>query len=204
MNAAERLEESIYVGLDPGSRILGWAAVRAAGTRLAHVDFGSVRADRSDDFCDRLRFVADEVEAILVRLKPKAVAIERAFVAKNPATALRIAELRGALFLVVHRSGARLVEVAPKTAKKTLVGRGAAKKSQVAFMVEKLFGVAIDNIDADATDAMAIAVRLALDSSLRDIVGEQVTTPLEERLDRLRRENPRQLPKGLRRAANKT
>ena len=113
------------------------------------------------------------MSAICLTHKPDIAIIERAFVAKNAHSAMRIAEMRGALAYVALRAGAAVAECSPRAAKLAVSGLGHARKSQVAFMIEKLLGVSTENADADATDAMAIAIRCALDRSLIEKADEE-------------------------------
>ena len=49
-------------------------------------------------------------------------------------------------------------EATPNEVKQAVCGNGAAEKSQVATMVERLLGVSLAGADDDATDALAIAI----------------------------------------------
>src|SRR5207244_10108302 len=63
----------------------------------------------------------------------------------------------GAAILAAEENGLPVFEYAPRRIKQATVGRGAAGKNQVAFMVRALLGLT-ETPDADAADALAIGL----------------------------------------------
>lgn len=147
----------IVLGFDPGTRRAGWGAVVEApeGPRL--VGCGALDAPARAALELRLARMAEGVEVLLDRLRPSVVALESAFAARNVQSALRIGEARGVVLACCARRGVAVDQIAPASAKKAVVGHGAASKEQVAAMVATALGVAID-APADATDALALAL----------------------------------------------
>ena len=54
--------------------------------------------------------------------------------------------------------GVQIYEYAPRKAKMTICGNGAASKEQVSLMVQRTLGIEIANKYLDATDALALAM----------------------------------------------
>jgi crossover junction endodeoxyribonuclease RuvC len=146
------------LGIDPGTRVIGFGAVRLGpdGPRL--VGAGVIRTSARADAATRLGELGEGIERVLAELRPEVVVVERAFAARNVASALRLGEGRGVVLCAAARAGARVVELAPASAKKALVGNGMAHKSQVAAMVARLLGLAAAPEPLDATDALALAL----------------------------------------------
>jgi crossover junction endodeoxyribonuclease RuvC len=142
------------LGIDPGSRVTGWGLVEERGGKLTQVAAG-VTAPRGE-LIARLAQVAAHVEALIEQWRPEAIAIERAFVGKSAASALRLGEARGALFAVAGRSGLPVVDYAPATVKVAVAGSGNAEKDMVARGVQHLLGGT--HAAGDATDALAVAI----------------------------------------------
>jgi crossover junction endodeoxyribonuclease RuvC len=142
------------LGIDPGTRVTGWGLVEERGGRLAQVASG-VAAPRGD-LVTRLALVAAHVDELIQRWRPEAIAIERAFVGRSAASALRLGEARGALFAVAGRSGVSVVDYAPATVKVAVAGSGNAEKDMVARGVAQLLGGT--HVAGDATDALAVAI----------------------------------------------
>ena len=87
----------------------------------------------------------------------RCAAIETAFVAANPGTALKLGQARGALISACIVGGVEVHEYAPSRMKLALTGRGAAGKQQVQYMVRALLGLAAAP-QADAADALGFAI----------------------------------------------
>jgi crossover junction endodeoxyribonuclease RuvC len=160
------LDPHLVLGIDPGTIVVGYGAVRAANTRAAHfsaprvqlVEAGVLRAHRERPLAERLGLLLDLLDALVLELRPAVVVVERAFTAKNPLTALRLGEGRGLAIAVAARRGCRVVERTPAQCKRQITGSGAATKALVARAVESLLGRTLDGSPRDATDALALAL----------------------------------------------
>ncbi len=147
----------VVLGIDPGTRVLGYGAlVAAARPRLLAA--GEIRSGARVAVPERLATIRRELDALLARLDPDVVVIEQAFAALNVQSALRMGEGRGVVLACAACAGAQIVQITPAEAKQTLVGNGAADKRQVARMV----AILLDRDDLperlDVTDALAIAL----------------------------------------------
>ena len=145
------------LGLDPGLRRMGWGAIDCAGSRLSHVAHGVISTDSSEDLGPRLATLHRELTHMIAAVKPQAIAIEQAFVHRDPSAALKLGQARGIAFLVGAQVGVDIAEYAPNQVKKSVVGAGHAGKEQVLFMVRRLLpACGVDQ--ADAADALAVAI----------------------------------------------
>jgi crossover junction endodeoxyribonuclease RuvC len=162
---------TIVMGIDPGTRVLGYGAVVVApkGPRLLAA--GALRAGKDDDVPARLAHLRAELELLLAKIRPTVIVVEQAFAARNVQSALRIGEGRGVVLACAAATGARIVQYAPAVAKKALVGNGAADKSQVAFMVGQLLGLAKPPEPLDATDALGLALACVQRSAFEERIA---------------------------------
>lgn len=142
------------LGIDPGSRATGWALVEECGGGLARLA-GGVAAPRGD-LAERLGRLAASIDDVIGRWRPETMAVERAFLGKNVASALRLGEVRGALYAVAGRRGLPVVDYAPATVKVAVTGHGQAEKEMVAAGVRRILGGEAEA--GDATDALAVAI----------------------------------------------
>lgn len=147
----------VVLGIDPGTRVLGYGALVAA-PRPRLLAAGEVRCGVGATVPDRLGTIRRELDALLARLDPDVVVVEQAFAARNVQSALRMGEGRGVVLACAACHGARVEQLTPAEAKKTLVGNGGADKQQVARMV----AILLDRDDLperlDVTDALALAL----------------------------------------------
>ena len=147
----------IVLGIDPGTRVMGYGALVLApeGPRL--VACGVLRPDARAAVPARLGELQGDLEALLTALRPGVLCIERAFHARNAQAAFRLGEARGVVLAAAARAGVEVLELAPAAAKKAVLGHGGASKEQVARMIAMLLGTPLSGVPNDATDALALA-----------------------------------------------
>jgi crossover junction endodeoxyribonuclease RuvC len=145
------------LGLDPGLGHMGWGVIDCEGMRLAHVAHGVIATRAADSLGLRLLALHAEVSRIIADLKPGAIAVEQAFVHKDPSAALKLGHARAVALLAAAQAGLDIAEYAPNHIKKSVVGVGHADKNQVLAMVKRLLpACGVDQ--ADAADALAAAI----------------------------------------------
>lgn len=145
------------IGIDPGTRALGWGVVDRQGTRRLHVAHGVVTPPKQGTLADRLLYIDEELQSVLAELEPDASAVESIFYAKDPQSAAKLGHARGVVLLALRRAGLSVYEYPPARVKRTVVGRGRADKRQVAHIVAATFGLARPP-PSDAADALAVAL----------------------------------------------
>ncbi|MDP3430740.1 MAG: crossover junction endodeoxyribonuclease RuvC [Desulfomicrobium sp.] len=148
--------ERIILGVDPGSRCMGYGLVRERSGVLSLVEAGVVRPDE-EAMSARLGLMFTRIGELLRAHEPQSVAVENVFFARNSASALKLGQARGAVLAACGVHGAQVFGYEPTLVKKSLVGAGRAEKSQVSFMVGQLLGVKPDWAE-DAGDALALAI----------------------------------------------
>jgi crossover junction endodeoxyribonuclease RuvC len=145
------------LGLDPGLARMGWGAIEISGTRLTHVAHGVLTSQATMDLGRRLAALHGALAIVIADVKPDAVAVEQAFVHKDPSAALKLGHARAIALLAAAQAGIEIAEYTPNHIKKCVVGAGHAGKEQVLAMVRRLLPQAgVDQ--ADAADALACAI----------------------------------------------
>jgi crossover junction endodeoxyribonuclease RuvC len=147
----------IVLGIDPGTRVMGYGALVIAPSGPRFLACGVLAAAARAAVPVRLAEIQRGLEELLGALRPSWLALERAFHAKNAQAALRIGEARGIALAAAARAGVEVIELAPAAAKKAVIGHGGASKEQVAHMVARLLGTGPMDVPTDATDALALA-----------------------------------------------
>jgi crossover junction endodeoxyribonuclease RuvC len=157
------------LGLDPGLARMGWGVIVVDGNRLSHVAHGVLTSDAKSGLGARLLALHSGLAQIIAELSPQAIAIEQAFVHKDPSAALKLGHARAVALLAAAQGGLDIAEYAPNHIKKCVVGAGHAGKEQVQAMVRHLLP-ASNVTAADAADALAAAIAHAhLSSTLARI-----------------------------------
>lgn len=140
------------LGLDPGTRVTGIGVIergRLVEARQLQLGDGAMPA--------RLGAIFDGVRAVIEEFAPEVVAIETVFVSRNPQSAIKLGQARGAAICAAVQKGLAVHEYPPRLIKQAIVGRGAADKTQVQHMVRALIG-GDRSYGADAADALAVAL----------------------------------------------
>lgn len=146
------------LGLDPGSRVVGYAVVD--GTALggfAYRECGIIRTTEGSPIEIRLLEIAVELREVLGEHLPTVAAVEDVFQNKNARSALVLGQARGAALLVLAEAGVTVASYPPATVKRTVCGSGRATKEQVQRMVTTLARLRRPP-PPDAADALALAI----------------------------------------------
>ncbi|MBW3549269.1 MAG: crossover junction endodeoxyribonuclease RuvC [Proteobacteria bacterium] len=147
------------LGIDPGSQCTGVGVIDvAADGRCSFVHCEALKLLGADDFPSRLGLLCEGLERVMDSWRPQQVAIETVFMDKSATSALKLGHARGAALATVVRRRLKVSEYAPRVIKQSLVGRGAADKLQVQHMVRLLLNLPEMKLQADAADALAVAL----------------------------------------------
>ena len=144
------------LGIDPGSRFTGYGIIDVEGDRAALVEQGIIKTG-GGEFPERLGKIFDGIRSVIDEYSPGEVAVESVFISKNPSSALKLGQARGAAICAAISRGLTVSEYTPRSVKQAIVGRGGADKVQVQHMVCVLLRLA-ETPAEDAADALAVAL----------------------------------------------
>ncbi|MEK7512606.1 MAG: crossover junction endodeoxyribonuclease RuvC [Patescibacteria group bacterium] len=147
----------ILLGVDPGSVRVGYGAIAAQGSLLIHLESGLIPVPGATK-AERLVALEQSLGALIDRLHPERVGIERLFIGKNRKTANEVAHARGVIIATIARRGVPIVELSPSEVKCAVTGTGTASKGGVARMVALLLRLDGTRQIDDVTDALAVAI----------------------------------------------
>jgi crossover junction endodeoxyribonuclease RuvC len=145
------------LGIDPGSRILGWGVVESEGRGVRHVAHGVFRLDATAPLERRLVELFGLLGEALALHAPTAVAVEGVFTFRNARSALVLGHARGVALLVAARANLPVFEYAPAAVKRAVGVGGAGAKEAVSRAVCGFLGLDAPP-RADASDALAVAM----------------------------------------------
>jgi len=150
----------IALGIDPGTRRVGYGLVRKDGAGLVFVAAGILKIASADD-PSALEETKRELDALIKKYKPEVMGVERLFFAKNQKTAISVAQARGVILLCAKERGLPIREYTPNEVKLGVTGYGSADKKAVLKMVRLTLGLSELKVIDDASDALAIAIMAA-------------------------------------------
>ena len=155
-------KNQIVIGVDPSLRGTGYGVIQLVKPNPRALAHGTIRCPATWVRSRCLAKIAQTLREIIVRHQPTVCAIEGLFFAQNLQTALIMGEARGAAMAVLAEAGLDIFEIAPRKVKQALVGYGAAQKTAVSKMVQRLLQLP-EPPSPDAADALAIALAHAHD-----------------------------------------
>jgi crossover junction endodeoxyribonuclease RuvC len=151
------------LGIDPGSQRTGVGIidVDASGkaTHVFHAPLNLLVGDAAakGNLPLRLKLLLDGLGEVIDAHRPDEAAIEQVFMARNPDSALKLGQARGAAICAAVMRDLPVHEYAAREIKLALVGKGSADKVQVQHMVGIMLNLK-GKLQADAADALAVAI----------------------------------------------
>lgn len=148
----------IILGIDPGYAIVGYGVIKYESNRFTVLDYGAVTTPAGMPFVERLEIIYDELNVIMARFKPEAMAIEKLFYNTNQKTVIDVAQARGVTVLAAKKNGLSMFEYTPLQVKQSVVGYGRAEKKQVQEMTRVILNLEKIPKPDDTADALAMAI----------------------------------------------
>jgi crossover junction endodeoxyribonuclease RuvC len=168
---AERMFDTLILGVDPGTASVGLAAVAQEGPTLSVAWYDTVVTANGEAPAKRLRRIHEAVGQALASHRPGAMALERLMWGRNTGSGMEVARASGVIALAAAEAGVPVEEYAPLEVKMAVTGVGNATKGQVRRSLTRLLRVQGVPSDPDAADAVAVAVCHLQQSRLRALTG---------------------------------
>jgi len=145
------------LAIDPALRKTGYAIVESSGRDLRTITYGTIVNPPKLLPSGCLVAICQQLRDVIHAHQPTVCAIESTIYVQSFKTAIVLGTARGACLLAAAEHGMPIYEYAPREIKQAAVGRGAAAKEQVAFMIRSLLRLR-ETPPADAADALAVAI----------------------------------------------
>ena len=148
----------IILGVDPGTIITGYGLIEYTNNKFRRISHGIIRLPSKKSLSQKLEIIYNELDKLLKTYKPDEFVIETAFYGKNVQSVLKIGYARGVSILAAVHNKVPTNEYSPREVKKAVVGKGAASKQQVNYMVTTILNSKKIKFKPDESDALAIAL----------------------------------------------
>jgi crossover junction endodeoxyribonuclease RuvC len=152
------LQEKIILGVDPGTRIMGYGIISVTGSQLKLIQYGVLKLEKLGSHELKLKMIFDRITQLINEYLPDEMAIEAPFFGVNVQSMLKLGRAQGVAMAAALAKDVNVVEYLPKKVKQSVTGNGNATKEQVAYMLEHLLNQKLDKKTLDATDALGVAV----------------------------------------------
>jgi len=149
----------IILGIDPGSRFLGFAALEVKSSQpliMKPLEFGVLKFNADENLSQRLLEIGEGISDLMKSYKPDHMSLEKIFLGKNADSAFKLGHARGVVIYEALRAGVEVHEYATRVVKKGITGNGGSEKEHVRLVVQNLLKLPpIKSLDA--SDALAMA-----------------------------------------------
>ena len=151
----------MVLGLDPGLQCTGYSVMSCEGRVMHLIEGGVLRSDPKAELTLRIADLAAGLRELMQEYRFEAVAVEQAIAhGRNFNSSLLVAQVRGALLLVISEARIPVIQFAPTHVKRQLTGSGRADKQQMQSAVQLQLKLAKQLEPHDVADASALALCL--------------------------------------------
>ncbi|MDR1758857.1 MAG: crossover junction endodeoxyribonuclease RuvC [Bacteroidales bacterium] len=166
--------ETLILGVDPGTTIMGYALLQVVGKNTTVLVMGEVKMTRLPDQNAKLKRIMESTRSIIAQYRPDILSIEAPFFGKNPQSMLKLGRAQGVVLATCLHAGMEVYEYSPRKIKQSITGKGSASKEQVAAMLQRMCVFPNEVKYLDSTDALAAAYCHHLQNKL-PVRGERLT-----------------------------
>lgn len=148
------------IGIDPGTKALGWAIIddggaSIGGSKLVKVASGVLLSRRTDTINEKIYSMCNALSEKITEFSPIEASVERVFINKNPESSMNLVQLRGAIIYILYKAGISVFEYSPTEVKKSISTSGHSSKDFISSLLSAQ-GMAASS--HDESDAIAIAL----------------------------------------------
>lgn len=145
------------LAIDPALRNTGWAIMQSDGKNVSAICYGVIQNPVKMLGSGCLVAIREKLSELIKEHQPTECALEATIYVQSYRTAITLGGVRGAVLIAAGEHGLPIYDYAPREVKQAAVGRGAADKSQVAFMMRSILRLK-ETPPADAADALAVGL----------------------------------------------
>ncbi len=161
------------LGIDPGTQVMGWGVIESDGDNVSTVGYGAIKVPDKLQTAQKLHHIYTEVQKIIRKYAPEAVAVETPFVAKNVHSAFVVGRAQAMALLAAAGKDIPAFEYSPAKIKQCVANYGAGSKEQIQQMVRILLGLREIPEPNDAADALAVALCHVQEIRVTDLLSRQ-------------------------------
>ncbi len=137
---------------------MGYGIILVNVQQISLLQYGVIKLSKYSTHELKLKKIFERMSQLLEEYLPDEMAIEDPFYGKNPQSMLKLGRAQGVTMAAALARNIPIVEYSPKKVKQSVTGNGNATKQQVAFMLESILQMQLNQEFMDATDGIAIAI----------------------------------------------
>jgi crossover junction endodeoxyribonuclease RuvC len=147
------------LAIDPGFERMGIAILeKTLKPKHLLVYSSCFKTSSKLPFHERLTLIGNELEKVIKKYKPDALAIEKLYFTTNQKTVMGVSEARGVMVYCASKNNLSVFEYTPPQIKIAVTGYGKSTKDMVMSMVPRLIDIDKKTDSDDELDAIAIGI----------------------------------------------
>jgi len=147
------------ISIDPGYERIGIAIIEKNSDGKEELVYSDCfQTSSKSPITERFLLIGKEVERVIKKYEPKAMAIETLFFNSNQKTAMKVSEARGIIMYQALANKLEIFEYTPLQIKIAVTGYGRGDKKQVTAMIPHLIKVEKEIKYDDEYDAIAVGL----------------------------------------------
>ncbi len=187
MGKSQPVTETIILGVDPGTNIMGYGILKVKNKDLQLLNYGVIHLNKYTNHEVKLKKIFELVINLIDDFHPDEMALEAPFYGKNIQSMLKLGRAQGVAMAAALTREIPIKEYAPKKVKQSVTGNGNASKEQVAKMLQTLLKFTETPQFLDATDALAVALCHHFQKDNPALKGKSWQAFVSENPDRIQR-----------------
>lgn len=150
----------LVLGVDPGTRHLGYGLIEADGPTMRCAAWGTIEGGKNRPLHQRLHVIHQSLAEVMERWKPQHLAIEEPFVApeRGAKSAIAVGQAQAVALILAAAAEIEIHRYSPSQVKSSVANYGAGSKTQIQRTVQILLGMDDSPMSEDASDALAVAL----------------------------------------------
>lgn len=155
--------ERIILGIDPGSRKIGFGLISVSGKSIKYLSSGVINCEDQVQL-EKYEIIKNNIEGLILKYKPDEIAMESLIYVKSPTALIKLAQARGVILSCLTKNYKnKFFEYSPNLVKSSAVGHGHADKLGVQKAITMILGIKEFKSD-DESDALAVCLCHALNN----------------------------------------
>jgi len=152
-------KNTIILGIDPGTTVMGYGLIRVKDNRAEMLAMGVLELKKYADHYQKLQRIFLRTLSLIDEFHPDCLSIEAPFFGKNVQSMLKLGRAQGVAMSAALYRELPIYEYAPLKIKMAITGNGRAAKEQVADMLRRYLAIPQQDMlpQMDATDGLAAA-----------------------------------------------
>lgn len=151
------------LGIDPGTRNLGWGVVDWTQDDYRLIGYGLIKTKSATPQPETLSLLYSGIDDLIASYRPHAIAMERVFFSRNARSAMDVAEVRGVIHLLSSQHGLDIASFTPQQVKQAVSSSIKADKAPIQEGVSRALKLPEPVANNHTADALAAALRMAQD-----------------------------------------